>query len=206
MRRELTALLEGFEFLGISLNEYPREMVNRYSGKLIVVASGRCVWDDLEALGLKGGHYTGAYHVMCVNDVVMHYPGRVSHLYSNDRRRIPGWLQIRRDEIQREYGAVDHTHSCRDGAKHKWPWPGHGSSSLGAVYTGLAMGYEEIVLCGVPLDDSGHYFDPHWKKTNFTREVGQKASGEMMYWANAAKNCFKGRVKSMSGRTRELLG
>lgn len=196
-------MLKGFEFLGVALNQYPKDMVGKFSGRLVIVSGGRCVWDDLASLGLRGGH---GPDVMCVNDVVMHYPGMVKHLYSNDRRRISGWLQMRRPEIEREYGPVRYTHSCREGAKYHWPWPGHGTSSLGAVYTGLAMGYDEIVLCGVPLDDSGHYFDPPWKESNFTREVGVKGNGQMQYWAEAAKKCFQGRVKAMSGRTRELLG
>lgn len=199
-------MLKGFEFLGLSQRDYPQALVNKFQGKkLLVVAGAACVWDDLALLGVKGGSDNAGWDVMCVNDVVMHYPGRVKHLYSNDHRMIPHWLGARRHQYTRAFGPIEYTHSCRVGGKYSWPWPGHGTSALGAVYTGLAMGYETIVLCGVPLDNSPNYFSPDWELRNFTREVGVK-NGEMQYWARAASKCFHGRVKSMSGRTRELLG
>lgn len=199
-------MIPGFEFLGVSQRDYPQELVGKFQGKkLLVVAGAKCVWDDLALLGVRGGENAG-YDVMCVNDVVMHYPGRIKHLYSNDHRMFAGWLGSRRKQYERAYGPIQYVHSCRTGAKYNWPWPGHGTSLLGAVYTGLAMGYEPIVICGGPLDDSPNYFSPDWEVRNFTREVGTKPDGEMQYWAQAATKCFKGRVKAMSGRTRELLG
>lgn len=198
-------MLKGFEFLGVSQRDYPEELVGKFQGKkLIVVAGAACVWDDLALLGVKGGQNAG-WDVMCVNDIVMHYPGRVKHLFSNDHRLIPHWIGARRQQYTRAYGPIEYVHSQRVGAKYCWPWPGHGTSLLGGVYTGLAMGYELVVICGGPLDDSPMYFSPSWEFRNFTREVGVK-SGEMQYWGRAASKCFRGRVKSMSGRTRELLG
>ena len=90
-----------------------------------------------------------------------------------------------------------------------WPWPGHGTSSLNGCYTGLALGYDEIVLCGAPLDDSGHYFDPPTWHTNFVREIPDVDRGGVIqprYWSEAKARIFDGKVKSMSGRTRDLLG
>ncbi len=193
--------------LGIPLSAYPEGLLDRFLNKRMVVVGGaRCVWDDLALVGIRGGEDNNGYDVMCVNDIVMHYPGRVFHFYSNDHRWMPKWIAARRELHSRKYGGIRHTHSCRTGGQHSWPWPGHGSSGLGAVYTGLAMGYTSIVLCGVPLDDGGHYFDPPWVKTNFNREVGVKGNGDMMYWQGARDKVFEGRVKSASGRTRELLG
>ena len=80
-----------------------------------------------------------------------------------------------------------------------------GSSALPACYVGLALGYESILLAGVPLDDTGHFFDPpedhHLRKdrkwSNFTNEAQE------YIWRNAR---LDGRVKSFSGRSREWLG
>lgn len=192
---------------GLSDKNYP-DLEDQFAGRrLLVVGGGRCVWNDIASLGFRPGADNGGYDVMCINDIVMHYPGRVLHFYSNDHRWIPKWLAARRELIERDFGPVRYVHSCRTGARYNWPWPGHGTSSLNGVYTGLALGYDKIVLAGVPLDDSGHYFDPPWVKTNFTREVALRADdGQMMYWANAKRRHFGGKVVATSGRTAALLG
>ena len=193
--------------LGIPADRYPEKMLDRFLNKrLIVVGGARCVWDDMALVGVRGGADNNGYDVMCVNDIVIHYPGRVLHFYSNDHRWMGKWIDARRELHTRKYGTIRFTHSCGAGGEHTWPWPGHGSSALGAVYTGLAMGYSQIVLCGIPLDDSGHYFDPPWITTNFKREVGKMDNGNMMYWQGARDKTFENRVKSCSGRTRDLLG
>ena len=133
---------------------------------------------------------------MCINDLGMHYPDRFEHWYSNSADELKVWNQARR----RDLDGGHELHSCNPGVDHVWPWPGHGTSGLNAVYTALALDYDEIILCGIPLDDSGHYFDPPWRGSNFTHEVP-----DMKWWRNAVKH-FDGRVKSCSGRTRELLG
>ena len=190
---------------GIS-GPYPEGMVDKFAGqRCVIVAGGRCVWDDLARLGVKGDD-NGGWDVICVNDVVMHFPGRIKHFYSNDHRMMPHWLAARRPAHVRKHGPVKYTHSCRVGGRYSWPWPGHGTSSLNAVYTALALGYAPIVLCGAPLDDSGHYFEAPWIKTNFCREVGTQPNGQIQYWAGAKRKHFAGKVFSMSGRTHELLG
>lgn len=182
-------------------NAFPK-IAWSYSGLLILVGGARCVWDDIERAGMAKNN---DHDVMCVNDIIMHYPGRIEHAYSNDHVWLKRWLETRRQIHQQRWGAPKHNHSVKAGGKWTWPFPGHGTSSLNAVYVGLALGYERIWLCGVPLDDSGHYFDAPWVKTNFSHEVAGRQGGPR-YWESAARRIFKGRVKSFSGRTRDLLG
>ena len=200
-------LIKDFAFLGFGQRDWPLEFVGKFSGKRLVVCAGaKCVWDDLARLGVRSEQ--SDTHVMAVNDISMHLPMRMRHLYSNDRKMIPHWLGARRKQYERAYGPVEYTHTLRvyGGAKVCWPWPGHGTSLLGAVYSGLAMGYDRIVICGGPLDNSPNYFSPPWEERNFLNEVPQKVDGTMAYWESAAKRCFRNRIRSMSGRTRELLG
>ncbi len=84
----------------------------------------------------------------------------------------------------------------------RWPWTKHGTSGLGAILTALALGYEEIVLCGMPLDESGHNGEPPWRKCGFLNEVPDADP----HWRLAIDLAFGGKVKSMSGRTKEWLG
>ncbi|MFQ5622443.1 MAG: hypothetical protein ACE5FS_03505 [Paracoccaceae bacterium] len=181
--------LSWLQNFGLGETQLP-DLAGAFSGRLTIAGGGRCVWSDLE------GHWNG--DVMCVNDIGMHFPGQVRHWYSNDAKMLAKWSAARRPLlVARQERAILH-HSCNPGHIH-WPWPGHGSSGLNAVYTGLGLGYDEIFLAGMPLDDSGHYFDPPWVKTNFVREVPER------YWIRARDHIFKGRVKSLSGRSKEIL-
>lgn len=143
-------------------------------------------------------------HVMAINDMILHYPGHITHAYSNDDRWLPKWIAARRELHIRMWGKIDYVHTCHKGAKYSWPWPGHGTSALNAVYTGLALGYDDIWICGAPLDNTRHYFDAKWMETNFGNILTR--DGRLPYWTNAAENVFEGRVKSLSGRTRDILG
>lgn len=179
--------------LGIAAKYYPQ--ADPCEGRLVILGGARCVWEDYEKIRKK-------HDVMCVNDVVMHFDKPIRHFYSNDVKMIPKWIAARRPKWTRHGDPL--IHCWQPGFIH-WPWPGSGTSSLQAVYTGLALGYDEITLCGIPLDDSGHYFDPPWVESNFTREVPYKGNGTLRYWVDAKEKVFENRVRSMSGRTKALL-
>ena len=187
--------------MGIPATAYPAAM-DSCQGRAIVVGGAMCLWDDLRRVRWR-------CEVICVNDIAMHFRGPVNHLYSNNHNYLPKWKAARRDQLVRKWGPVVTTHSCQKGGEVTWPWPGHGTSALGAVYTALALGYEQITLVGVPLDDSPHYFEPHWLEkgtVTFSKQVPEDVKGVPKYWHHAAQNVFQGRVHSLSGRTRELLG
>jgi len=201
-------LIKRFQRFGYGPETEWPETAGWYSGGLIIVGSGWNVWDDLSC-----GHHGD---VMCINDIGMHYPREFEHWYSNHHNQLVTWLEARRFRYKDK---APELHSCQGAPQFKhgkprnhWPWPGHGTSGLNAVYTGIALGYERIVLAGVPLDDKGHYFDPpegHWlqngKWSNFTREVPERDDGPR-FWDDANKDIFQGMVRSISGRTLELLG
>jgi hypothetical protein len=70
---------------------------------------------------------------------------------------------------------------------------------------GIGLGYERMVLCGIPLDDGPHNGEPHWRKSSFTNEAADSDDGMNRHWKRARDLAFKGRVKSMSGRTKDWL-
>lgn len=173
------------------------------NNRLVIVGSGRCVWDDLEQL------LPVTCDVMAVNDMIMHYPDKLTHAYSNDFDMLNNWVAARRPMFKQLDGKV-RTHCC-------FPCPGaeihnvkgHGSSGLNAIYVGLELGYDEIIVCGVPLDNNGHYFDAPWIRTNFENEIPTKkrpGADQIRFWSRAKETVFKGKVFSMSGRTGDLLG
>jgi hypothetical protein len=91
-----------------------------------------------------------------------------------------------------------------------------GATSAGkAAMIGIAMKFDTIVLCGCPLDGSGYFpgecegiwKDPACQRIGDARmqnrKIIQRYKDRMR---ELAANEFKGRVFSMSGYTRELLG
>jgi hypothetical protein len=74
-----------------------------------------------------------------------------------------------------------------------------GTGGLFAAKIALAMGFERIVLCGIPMDDSGHWYS----KNDDTRGL----EIFIQPWVDFATRLdVINRVRSLSGRTRQLLG
>lgn len=201
---------------GYGIHKFPMPPIaGAYKGKtLAICGDARCLWDDLEALGCRSDLGRGTvrrdgFDFMTVNKVVETFPGNIEHAYSNEPKLLMKFIAARRNEYSREFEHVQHTHSCNEGAKWRWPWGGQGTSGLGATLVGVGLGYDRIILCGLPLDNTAHNGEPHWRRCHFeTSEAASPRDSEAPngHWKRAIDLAFEGRVKSMSGRTREWLG
>lgn len=197
---------------GYSEKQLPA-IAGSYSGRgLIVCGDAACLWHDLEAFGARcdrgrGSAMKSGWDFMAVNRVVETFCGNIEHAYSNQPAILDRFIAARRDEYRKEFTGPRHTHSHADGAKWRWPLGGHGTSGLGACLVGIGLGYEQIVLAGMPLDDGPHNGEPHWRKTTFTREAPEPVGGGVSrHWQRARDLAFDGKVRSLSGRTRDWLG
>jgi len=129
---------------------------------------------------------------------------------------LKNWWASRRPTHKKYYPSSPRFHTTNNDQTglgqniELWDWQGGGTSGLGACRVGLMLGYDDITLCGIPIDNSGHFFDPSWEKTNFQREIATKGGrirGDgRRFWVNAKEKYFDGKVKSMSGYTKLLLG
>lgn len=192
-------------------------IAGQYRGKgLVICGDAACIWDDLEAFGCRhdggarGSVMKEGFDFMTVNKLVETFPGNIEHAYSNEPHLLDKFIAARRSEYTKEFTGPVHTHSSNPGAKWLWPWGGHGTSALGACIAGLGLGYFPIVLAGIPLDDGPHNGEPHWRRCRFrtAEAAGPKNYPETpnRYWMAARDLAFEGKVKSMSGRTRQWLG
>ncbi len=177
----------------------------KFSGPLLIMGSGRVavggglyetVWDDYARVRPWKGE------IMCVNDAGMHLHDRVRHWVTLHPEYMPGWMAFRRGHL---YGSGDqpmtHSNKAKPGVDVTWAMGQlGGTSGLYACFVALLLGYNEITLCGVPMTGSGHYFDPPWYGSEFADKPSQSV------WKWAALNVFEGRVKSLSGWTKDLLG
>lgn len=205
-KRGLDALLAEY---GARSSDLPAIAGCYTGGKLVICGDAAGVWSDLEAFGCrsdagKGGVAKEGWDFLAVNKLGETFPGDVEHWFSNSGTLLARWHMARR--VEYEFAAPKHTHALSGPAKWLWPWPAQGTSGCGAVLSGLALGYGRIVLCGMPLDDGPHNGEPHWRRTKFaSSEAAGADGGPDIHWQRVIKS-FKGRVLSMSGRTREWLG
>lgn len=181
-------------------------IAGQYSGPLLVVGSGRCVWDDLE------GWSQHDVHVLAVNAMIEHFPLGVTHAYSNHADKCAHWINARCEKLKKRDPNPIVSHSFqhnRAGSKYSWPWPGHGSSGMSAILTGIGLGYDSIVVAGMPLDNSGHFTDPPVQHSlhkgvppsNFLNEADD------VHWKNMCNRVFEScGVKCFSGRPAQWLG
>lgn len=188
----------------IGRNEKPPGCAGNFSGTAVVMGCGRCVWDDLARFDPD----REKADVIAINNMILHWQRRVHHGVSLHSEEPNLWRALR-PFYQCETSHVV-THSWKN---HEKPWPYSecdytwdlelskgGSSGLLAVMIGLALGYDRIILAGVPMDGSGHFYDP---QDVITRQF--TGSNIKLEWHWATKY-FQGRVKSLSGQTREWLG
>lgn len=164
----------------------------------LVLGGAACVYDDLrQAEELLGEPDI----VVAVKDIWVEYP-RVDHVATYHLDRIPAELQKRRNLGYKDpkciwtYRAVRHI---------RIPLPCDsinmtgGSSGLLGAYVGLKVA-DKVVLAGIPMDPNM----PHYHKRRHGRPW-KDATLYTTHWRQSMPK-LQGRVKSMSGWTKELLG
>lgn len=170
----------------------------------LVLGGAQCVWEDVEA-ALELGEYDG---VVACNDAAAHWPGELDAAVSLHMQTFPRWMTIRaRKGYPKPKRVLGHLElrTARVGpgfitgfTDYKLPGQDRcGTSGLFAVKVALIdLAFDKAVLCGIPMDERPHFFDAKpWAGG------GESWKG----WVQALP-IIKDRVRSMRGRTAELLG
>lgn len=190
----------GWEACGVRGEGSLPPIVNNFNGfRLFVCGSGRNLWDDLKAANLPKC-IEERTHVMCVNFAGSHIQFPFHHWVSLHGRQLAHWYRLRR-EMHAESGHVWlHSDAPHELVEFAWTIenPG-GCSGLFAAQIGCAMGYETVTLCGIPEDGNGHFYDAPGSRGTYSNE------GAEPIWRWAQAHVFRGRVKSLSGRTKGWL-
>lgn len=178
--------------------ECPPPIASQFRGATLLIAgSGRDLWADL-------ARAPESTHAMCVNFAGSFFPRPFEHWSTMHAENMPHWLAIRQADLPQghiwTHGLIP-WHGELDHVESKWDLEaGPGCSGLFGCYVGLAMGYDAIVLAGVPEDGIGHFYDPPGARGTYSN------TGAEEQWTYARDRVFAGRVKSLSGLTRALLG
>ena len=138
--------------------------------------------------------------VVAVNDVGSHWPRELDYWCTLHPERMQAWRAARKS-----YGFVG-GYQTAGRRKNELdimvrPWAG-GSSGMLGVQVAQQMGCTRVVLCGVPMTPTPHFLESkmHRRDTKWMACAG--------HWKAWMKQYAKmdGWVRSMSGRTAELLG
>lgn len=152
------------DYLAVSPRELPK-MVGE--GKCLVCASGHTLWDDLLEAGLTPNKWKQNFDVMAVNRAVMDLPCKVDTAYSNHIDMLEKWARARDVAYTQKDSGDIKLYSNREYRDYtQVPVPGNGTSTLNAAMTALMLGYTQIYICGAPLDNGPHYYDPPYFKWN----------------------------------------
>lgn len=180
---------------------------------MLVVGCGRTMWADLDRW-TKGCTCLRGFHTLAINNAIPFIPWEIQHVASYHATFLPHWLEIRRLMVKvKEPHIQSHKSVGQPADCPGWTWdfdPGGGTSGLFAARIALAMGYRRVVLAGVPLDDQGRWHDPPFFNNEQTETMLSNANYLQrtlwLEWSRARDECFQGRVKSLSGRTKQWLG
>jgi hypothetical protein len=168
-------------------------------GPANVLGSARCAWADLAASPYQQAPTIAANVAGC-------FAPRLLHWVSMHREIFPACMPLRRLTL-----SEDHKNRLGRGPVITHAWRKHGelvdfvwlseivpdTSGCLAAMLALHFGYDPIVLCGVPLDDAGRFHAPHDERRSYPPANGT--------WAWLQRE-HGPRLRSMSGRTRELFG
>lgn len=184
----------GWEAFGVRGQGDLPPLSGECSGALLVCASGRTLWGDLARYPHRGD-------VMAVNWAGCHLPVKIDHWASLHGDMLAHWLALH--ALWRHEGHIwSHSVGGAPGIESAWDFdPPPSCSGLFATLVGLALGYERVILAGCPETLDGHYYDPPGQPGSYTNNAGHDAM-----WRQARDRVFAGRVRSLSGRTRDWLG
>lgn len=168
----------------------------------IVLGGASSVFSDvLELLSMSPRPWPGLY--IATNDVGCHWPV-IDHWASFHVDKLVRWREERAAKgLTPAYGIW----GWRPGQPVDfviYPWSG-GSSGMLATQVAYVLGCRKIVLCGIPMTPSPHFaqsveFTP--ANTNWA-----EADAHWRSWLRVhQQGWFEDRVRSMSGRTRDLFG
>lgn len=161
----------------------------------LVLGSADCLFDDIEDF-YRLGH---ADVVAACNDAIPMWTGHLSAACSLHQNKLSGWLK-QRQENGLELPDYAYAFEGRSWDVTPYKFEGQeatGSSGLYALKVALCdLGATHAVLCGIPMDQRGHFFNPASWRGHRSHRKG---------WEQALP-AIKDRARSMSGWTAELLG
>lgn len=163
---------------------------------LIAIGGASCAWDDYE----QAKELCPDADIGAVNEAARDFPGRLSLFVTLHAEKLGAWQRQRECKgLNTDYTACSnkgHFDARIDFVTNE-VWSGSSGLFLCQV-AAIKFRYTRIICCGIPIDERPHYFDKkEWSGVSRYRRG----------WIEAMQQPeLKGKVRSMSGWTRELTG
>ena len=180
-------------------------------GTLLVVGSAACLHEDVARARAIRPHA----HALLINEAAGAVE-QAEHLLAGHCEKAQLFVDYRREKFPDAPPVLVHA-SYREGrpmpdcVTHRWRGVATGGTSAWkAVRIGKAMGYDEIILCGCPLEATGYFNEAETASFNHTCARIGHGEGRMYhnYRATFAKRAREEgeHVYSMSGYSQSCLG
>lgn len=192
------------EINGIELHPPIPPIVGKYGGHLILLGCARGVWEDL-ARAQKLFENTGlAYHVLALNMAFMGLEG----MYRQGKISIDHFVSLHQEYFcMRSIYVRDHTithgRKMYPNTDYVWDLNRGGTGGLFALRIAMALGYHKIILCGIPLEGNGRFFDPPDQGGDSGCTSIKIEFDQFKLYLDKQYHC---RIRAMSGYTKKIFG
>lgn len=176
---------------------------------VLITGDGSCLAEDVGAFKAWGV----PHDIYCVNRSLLFFQEPINHWAAVDAEESMWFAQYVNREVKPQ-GHMIYRHTigvCPGAYNVFWEVAGDqseyqarlwaGNSGYFAVLTALEMGYERIILAGMPLDRKPHWYEPenetgpNWIGATYTQWIDFKL-----------KHPLSDRVRSMGGYSAFILG
>lgn len=175
------------------------------SKNLIICGSSKNVWDEFKQAEQFFGK--GNFELMVVNLALLgfqfyHVTGlhKINHFVSLEFSLMKA---LKRDYAH-DINCHCNTYAPEIDTLHLDLNNAGGTSGLFATQVGLKLGYEKIILCGIPLDRSAHFYDFPGVDWGGCDDMAVSMTWEM--WIAQETKERLNKLRSMSGKTKQMFG
>jgi hypothetical protein len=182
-----------------SAEEFPG-IADTYHGTVLVLGAGFNVYKEYDEARAK---FPDA-HIMIVNNSLIGLEWQIR----SGEIKITHWVSLHPEhfwfgDIWMKDMAITHSNAEYPKTKIVWPLNGDGSSGLLATKIALLLGYDRIVLCGMPLDDARRFYD---HPNTVYRMADPAIHQAWMDFINVVGAKEEEKICSMSGFSKDLFG
>jgi hypothetical protein len=192
-----------YRYRGIKISgERITPVGSREGENLLILAGSKSVWSDY----IQARTFFSHYNIMCVNDIAGVFKAEpIQHIVSLHAELCEPLRVLRKHKGMLEH-VITHSYKHKPGVQVCWDGVQVGSESGNlAVRIALLMGYERIILCGISLDNQGHFFDPEDPTINSTSVFNRREDARS--WTKLAeKPELKDRIRAISGALSNIYG